>query len=836
MRVSDYTEAPYQGVSQAPPQVRLSTQATAIEDWSINVPSGAQPRAPWEFISIMSGLTTANLASEFIRKAGVGDFVFTLSQEAGAVVPRLHNLLDGNTPIAITVDAAAQSYLNVGTPSPDTDLRLLTVEDYTFVLNRNVTVANGAAVSASRPREAMIWVRQAAYARTYSITVDPATGTTRTATLKTPNGKDATDGDDVDTTIIATALVNGAPYPVSTTGVANGATISGNLAALSGDGFTVSQVGEIIYISHPTVDFTVDAKDGQGGTALLVIKDRVQSFSDLPKRCPTDGFVVRITQQTGSEDDDFFVKFRQTAGPGTGVWEETIGPGANLGANPETLPVGLIYNSGPGTWSLEVLDWEARTVGDTDLSPDPGYIGLNLEDVSFWKGRLVLLYSEGTRLSSATSPLRMYPSTLTQVLADDPVEEVNPLTKQADFRYALPFKTRLILWGKLGQAQVTTGAQPLTPQTVTSDPYSYYEFSEGVRPQTSNDRIYFVAPRGANASAVYEMEVQINDSQEANEGDDMSVSVPRYIPGDINRAATCPVQYLTVYGKTGATYVIPHLYRYADRQRVQNAWSRWNLPAESTYAGGFFDNTRFYALILRGGQVYLLRLDTADGVTDEGSAYVARIDMRLASEDISVVYDVGTDTTEVTAAYPFEAEPAVIVRAPGGVGGLTIGGELLDAPEGTTPEVLSWATGDAVLTLVGNWTGAPLWIGERAELNGITLSPIMYRDPNGRPDRSGRMVIKKLILDLADTAYLKVRVTVGGRTPRVLTFEADLWDTPGADYDQVTLYTGEWSVPVGGSASETLIEIFTDTVLPASVLGYSWEGEVNPKAKRIQSA
>lgn len=834
MRVSDYTEAPYQGVSQAPAQVRLSTQATAIEDWSIDVPSGAQPRAPFDYVTILAGLLTDDCVGEFIQKAGVGDFIFTLSQESG-IQARLYPLLDGTSPVPVTVSPEAQAYLNKGTPSPDDDLRILTVEDYTFVLNRKVTVVNGVTASATRSHEAMVWVRQGAYARTYKVTVTPSGGSPVTCTLTTPNGKDATDGKDVDSSLIASAI-NGASYPISINGVANGGSVSGSITTASlGGAFAVSLVGEILYITNSSLDFTVTVEDGQGGTALLVIKDRVQSFSDLPKKCPADGFVVRITQQTGAENDDFFVRFRQTAGLGTGVWEETIAPGANLGADPKTLPVALVYNQGAGTWGLDVLAWEPRSVGDAALAPDPGYIGTNLEDITFWKGRLNLIYAEGARLSSATSPLRLYPSTLTQVLADDAVELVNPLTRQANFRYGLPFKTKLILWGTTGQAQVTTGGQPLTPGTANADPYAYYEFSGGVRPQTSNDRIYFAAPRGASATAVYEMEVRPGGSEESSEGDDMSVSVPKYIPAGINRAATCPVQYRTVYGKTGDSAVFSHLYRYADRQRVQNAWSRWNLPAGCTYAGGFFDNTRYYCMVKRGGLVYLLRMDTASGVVDPDSAFAMRLDMRISSMVASRSFSAITGLTTVTLPYPLQSEPRAVVSAPGGIGGEEIEGALLPAPEGTQAELGTWGPGVSVFTLVGDWTQAPLLMGELAVLNKITLSPIIYRDPSGRPNRSGRLVVKKLILDLADTAYLKVSVKIGGRAPRVMTFEASLWDTPGSGYDQVSLYTGEWSVPVGGSANETTIEIFTDSHLPASVLGYSWEGEVNPKAKRIQS-
>lgn len=840
-RTSAYSEAPYQGVSQAPTQVRLPTQAEALEDILVTVPAGVAKRPPFQWLTGLSGPSSDDLAEAYISKT-VGDFTLVVSNEGGTVRPRLYSL-DGLptstpllSPVSVTISPEAQAYLNEGNPSPSEDLVLLTVEDYTFILNKKVTVANVATSSATRPNEAMLWVRQAAYARTYEVKITYG-ATTATVTLTTPNGKDATDAVDIDTDVIAEGLYSGT-YPTGSTSAANGATSSGDLSSLTSDGFTVTLQGGVIYLSHLSQDFALEVTDGQGGDGLLAVKEKVQAFSDLPKKAPVEGFTVRISQQTGTEEDDFWVRWTETAGKGTGVWEETIAPGANLGVDPETLPVGLVYDRGAGTWSIDVLSWTGRTTGDELLAPDPGFIGETLTDITFWRGRLVLLYGEGGRASSSSDPLRLYISTLSQALADDAFEIVNPLEGQAEFVHAASFKKVLILWGRKGQAQVHTNGQPLTEANTVVEPYAGYEVSGRVRPQQSNDRIYFVAPRGGSASAVYEMEVPTTSASEtAAEGDDMSVSVPRYIPADLDRAATCRVNYLTVYGKTGAEEVTPHLYRYTERQRVQNAWSRWRLPEGCTYAGGFFVNTVFYCFVLREGVVHLLTLDTADGVTDVGGPFLTRLDFRLDTGAATVgrVYNASPDTTTVTLPYSPATEPLFVVGPTGGEAGPLIGGSRLEAAPGELAEVLSWSSASPTVTLSGDWTQVPLVIGE-AYAARWELSRIHYRDPQGRPNRTGKLVLRKLTFDLDRTAVLSVRVTVGGRTPRVYTFESSLLDTPGADYDQVNLYSGPWSVPIGGDSEETTIEVLMDSWAPANILGYTWEGEINPRAMRMQGA
>lgn len=839
MRISSYAEAPYQGVSQAPAQVRLPTQAEALSDIFTSVPSGAQKRPPMNWACGLEDLATNDIASTYIPKGSVGNFLFTVTNESGVVTPRLYSL--GGLPSSaamiaaetVTISSDAQAYLNSGNPSAADDIVLLTVEDYTFILNRKVVVANGATASSTRPFEGMLWVRQAAYARTYQVIVRQGATVLETVTLVTPNGKDATDGKDVDTDIIAGGLY-GSSYPVGSTSATNGASVTGSLSSLTGSGFTVTLQGGVIYLSHATVDFTLEVKDGQGGQALLAIKDKVQTFADLPKKAPVAGFTVKITQQTGTDDDDFWVQWVETAGRGTGLWQEALAPGANLGVDPLTLPVGLVYDSGAGTWGIDVLDWVGRTTGNEELVPDPGFVGQVLEDITFWRGRLALIYNEGCRASSATDPLRLYPSTLASVLDDDAFEVINPLEGQAEFVHGVAFKQVLVLWGRKGQAKVRATQGALTPDTVACEPYSHYEVSPLVRPQASNDRIYFATPRGSAATAVYEVEVPSTGNEDAAEGDDMSVSVPRYIPAGINHAATCVVNYLTVYGKLGDTYVTPHLYRYSDRQRVQNAWSRWHLPEGCTYAGGFFVNTVFYVIVKRGGVVHLLTMDTADGVVDPGSDYLAHLNYKLTDDTlISLTYDSVTDVTTAVFPYVPAVAPTFLVAYPGGVAGPTVGGELLDAPEGTVAEGVVWTAASNTVTIPGDWSQVNLIIGE--DYTGAwTFSRLFYRDPEGRPNRTGRMVLKKLTLDLDRTVTLAARITIGGRPPVTYNFESTLLDTPAAAYDRVNLYSGPWSIPLGGTSEEVTIEVLMDGWGPANVLGYTWEGEVNPKAMRMQ--
>lgn len=829
-RISDYSEAPYQGVSQAPAQVRLKQQAEVVEDTQLSIPQGAEKRAPFEFLCKLTGHpgdtdgTFALVSSEGVN------YALTLTEESGSVVPRLYDLSSlplgysatGLASESITVTSDAQDYLDEGTPTPSLDFSTLTVEDFTFILNRQMDTAKQSGTAATRPFEALLFMRQGTYARPYSVTVDPVTGSSVTAIVTTPNGKDASDGNWVDTDVILAGLKTGS-YPYAL----NGASVSGALDNLAAAGFTLTQLGPVLYISHPTNNFTVTVADGQAGTALTVIKDKIQAFSDLPKR-GIDGFKVRIGQQSGTEEDDFYVKFSETAGPGTGVWEETLGSGSELGLDALTLPVGLVFEL--GAWTLKALDWQGRLVGDETLAPDPDFVGKPLEDITFWKGRLGLVSSEGVTFSAADDPFKLYPRTLSTKLASDTVSLLNPFAHKAFFKYAIAFERKLILWGNTGQAQVTSGQDVFTPDTADIDEFSTYEFATTAPPQGSNSRLYFLAPRGINYSSVFEMD--INQTTSKVEGDDLTVSVPRYIPAGIDRVANCQVNYQMVYGKSGAAQIVPHLFRYAEKQRVQNAWSKWNLPPGYSYGGGFFVNTSFYFLACKSGSAYLLKADLSPGNLDPdpASRILTRLDFRASEDSVQISYDAGADETTLTTPFPLEGAEQVIVRAPGGIGGEELSeGELLDAPEGTEAEVLSAA--GTTLVLRGDWTQAPFWVG-KPYTKLVELSKFYARDGEGQPYSSERLSLRPLILELDETAYLKVRVTVGGRTPKTYTFEGSQADDPSSVYNEVPLYKGPWRVPIKGSSQATKIELINDSPFPSRILGYTWEGEINLRATR----
>jgi hypothetical protein len=779
---------------------------------------------------------------EVIERVGNTDAILTVTNEAGVIVPRVYPL--AGLPQAytgalyphdpITIDPDAQAYLDYGNPDPTTDLVATTIEDYTFILNRKVNVdilrtAGVPQVNPTRVPEAMVWVRASAYARTYKIVVTPAGAGAVTVILKTPDGSASTNAEWVDTDKIAASLISGAYTAL------NGASITGNLAALAASNFVITQIGGVIYLKRTSGgDFTIAVEDGQGGIAFTALKGKVQRFSDLPQKS-VEGFTLRVTQSTGDGDDDYYVAFEETAGSGTGIWKEVLGAGAQLGIDPATMPVGLFND---GSWKLQVLPWKPRQIGDETLAKDPDFVGQPLSDLTFWRGRLALFSDEGISLSAAEDPFRHYPKTLTTVVDSDPLGLISPYPNVSKLRYGVPFESSLIGFGDIAQVQVTSNGV-VSLNNASIDVLSAYEFLTTARPQAVNGKLYFLAPHGEQYATVYELAVsRLNNAiNNLTDADDLSTDTPRLLPVGIDRVAGCAVNYTVMYGVSGTSVLYPHLFRHKDRERVQNAFvDGWNLPEGYLLGGMFFRNTKLYVLACKDGFSSIAMADLSPALRDPGSSNIlTTLDFRASEVQVDRSYSSTTNLTTLTLPFARTNAVQVSVRAPGGPGGEYLSdGSLSAQPEGfLIPVALDQsAAGDDQILLEGDWTGCPLWVGFRyaARWRPTRLYAITQ---DGTPLRSGRLGLRRLIADVAETSYVRCEVTVGTRPPKATEMTGYSWDAPNSLYDKPPFYTGPFKVALHGESEQTTIDFINDQHLGMSLLGFEWRGELNLKASKL---
>ena len=168
-----------QGVSQQPDNLRFPGQCDEqINAWA-TVVEGLVKRPPTEYTKkIDSSSTNADkLFTHFVKRSEQNQYCVAVSLGGIGVI----NTADG-TQVSIAVTSIANSYLSLGgqaslgaVANPLSDLRALTVADYTFLVNKNKTVGRSTAESQKSdvPKdESLIVVKLGDYEKAYSIYVD----------------------------------------------------------------------------------------------------------------------------------------------------------------------------------------------------------------------------------------------------------------------------------------------------------------------------------------------------------------------------------------------------------------------------------------------------------------------------------------------------------------------------------------------------------------------------------------------------------------------------------------------------------------------------------------
>ena len=299
-----------QGVSQQPDKERLQGQVTEMTNMTADVVRMLSRRPSSEFVASFN-IGAVDITKCFVHfySRGDGEQYWIVIAPGGAVY-----ILDLDGTLATkTVTSQFTSYIT--SSDPKTDLRMTTVGDYTFVVNKTKTVSMSGATSTtdtSRTKSGLVEVLVGQYSRDYTVTVSvnnvdfTATHSTDASTATNAEEKVATD-------YIAEKLETA-------------------LAGLS-TSFTISRVGSSIRLTPLTanLNYSITTSDGLGGGAMrAVTKHTVGSFEKLPVKAK-NGDIYKVEGGVGSVDD-LYMEFQvQGASSGNdfqdGTWREAIGPG-----------------------------------------------------------------------------------------------------------------------------------------------------------------------------------------------------------------------------------------------------------------------------------------------------------------------------------------------------------------------------------------------------------------------------------------------------------------------------------------------------------------------------
>jgi hypothetical protein len=765
------------GVSQQPFTLRLGSQAELQENGLSTTSQGLRKRPPTKHLKkILSG-TYTNSYIHTINRDEIERYVVVIANSDLKVFDLAGNEKTVSFPNGKAYLAAADA---------TNGFRAVTVADYTFLVNKTVTVTPGTSVAAVRPFEALVNVKAGNYGKTYNIIINGVTS----ASYTTPDGSVASHVTAISTDNIAGTLINQL--------IANG---------YNSGPWGVSITGSAIYIRNNTSDFSIVCTDGFNNGGMAALKDQVQKFQDLPANAGVNGFAVEVVGDKQTGFDNFWVRFDSA---GSGAWKEAIEPGTRLGLTASTMPHVLIRNA-DGTFTFRPEVWTSRIVGTLDSNPDPSFVGRKISDIFFYRNRLGFLADESVIFSEASEFFNFYRTTVTELLDSDPIDVTVSHTKVSTLQHAIPFNRQLLLFSAQSQF-VVEAAELLTPRTIAVKQATEFESDPLVKPAGIGKNVYFAVPKG-EYSGIREY-FPVDEISGINDSVEITGHVPEYIPKNVTKIAPCLTQdMLAIISNEDRSSIWVYNFFFNNTEKLQSAWSRWTLDSSSSILAADFILSDLLLVVQRSDGLYLEKMSVALGDIGTNEPYNVHLDRKLTVASANLTWD-GTYTNIATAHLPGSissgAWEAVVPMGQPKKAGLRVPLE-------------STVTGARML---GNYTGCNLVVGCKYTFR-YQFSPITMKQQAGnaqKSDTTGRLQLRTMQVNFANTGYFKAVVTPEGRNSYEYTYSGKILGLPSSTLGQIELDTGNTKFPILAQNTGVTIELNSDAPLPCSFLSADWEG------------
>lgn len=548
--------------------------------------------------------------------------------------------------------------------------------------------------------------------------------------------------------------------------------------------------------------------DGYNNQAAFGILKFVQKFSNLPVNAP-DGFTVKITGEEGSSTDDYYVSYVAE----DQVWRECARPSMKNHIDNTTMPHVLVREA-DGTFTFKCADWSVRDVGDEDSNPEPSFIGGTINDVFYHRNRLGFLSGENIILTRSADFFNFWMTSATKVQDTDPIDLAVSDNTISTLYNAVTFDTDLILFSQEAQFMLSADGI-LTPTSANLSPaVTHYEASLKAKPVNAGRNVYFVAER-AKYTTVREF-FTAADNTDAKDVQDITSHAPNYIPNGVYKIIPSTVENVMLYLTEGdETSIYVYKYLFIDSQRVQAAWSKWDMQGV-VYGGQFIDNY-LYLIVERNGYYCLEKISFTINTTDfDSEAYRILLDCKHSYQIPADCYDSLNDETTVSVSdifgdiYEQDRQYSAV------------------APDGTYTKAK-----EGKLVFIGDYSNQVLTVGINYNFK-IVMSTIMVKQSDNGSTQAlieGRLQLRQMWFNYADSGYFKVTVDIKDKQAYIYEYTSRLLGTRFNILGAMPFTTGSFKFPIQAKNENVNICLETDTPLPVSLVGAGWIGNYQRRTR-----
>lgn len=778
------------GISQQPDILRYSNQGQLqINGWSSET-QGLQKRPPTKFVKRLhlAGAFGQNPLIHLINRDAQEQYYVCFSG-AGLVVFDLQ----GNQ-----YDVRGYNgYANVA--NPRTDLRLVTVADYTFVVNRKTVIETSPVLTnpsyPSVNQRALISIRGGQYGRTLSIYING----NLFGQIKMPNGS-------------AEKVPPGDPYAgMNQVDMTDATWIAQTFATIIntnwGPAGWVAEAGSgwlMVTAPSSTTVQTVATFDGYAGQLMNGFIYQVQTFTKLPAQAP-NGYIVEITGESAKSGDNYWVVYDGA----NQVWKETSKPKIIAGFQYYTMPHALV-RAADGQFDWVAPQWDLRKAGDDDTNPMPSFVGGTINDVFFFRNRLGFLSGENVIMSRPSKYFNFFPASVATLSDDDPIDVAISHNRISILKYAVPFSEQLLLWSDQAQF-VMSSSGILSAKTIELNLTTQFDVSDGARPYGIGRGVYFAAPRASFTSLKRYYAVQ--DVSDVKSAEDVSAHVPNYIPNtvfNIHGSGTENFVSILSDGNAGAMYVYKFLY--LDERLVQQSFSHWEFGNSTRVLACASIGSYCYIMLERPEGIMLERMEFTQNTVDFPiEPYRTYMDMKKV---VTLgAYDPDSNSTSVNVSSIY-----------GGVPGPDAVFYTVDATGSLVEHEGPWTSG-SLITFTGNRAGESVVIGKKYTFQ-YEFSKLLIKqtadDGTVSTEDSGRLQLRRMWLNYETSGSFEVNVN-NGSSEYVYVMSGGRLGSQ-VTLGQMSLGNGQFKYPVNGNAMAQRVTITSSTPNPLNIIGCGWEG------------
>jgi hypothetical protein len=831
-----------QGVSQQAAEQRRDTQCEEQFDCVNSPVNGCEARPPVEVLAVLRGVEFQNAFCRQIARGTEEHYLAVFANDAPGAKIKVFDLNNGEQ-CEVTF-TASQDYLFTD-DTPRDKLRAATLEDFTFVVNREVKPEIDPDVVAPNDyNEGICYFKAGGYKITFQCSIgysgniyhfkyeSPDNSTAANAAYITTNQLAATfyraftggtiSNSESGSTIVAPLREEGqASYGGGVGGDAPpGQAATGDIT-LTSLGFYVALNGNCILIGRADDNpFTIDTSDGVGDTYFRSVKGQAQAFSDLPKNC-FKGFTTKVKGSNADDEDDYWVAFKGSEGA-DGFWEECAQPGTLTDLRKATMPHALV-NTGYQQFDWRQPDWQPRVSGDGEInSKNPSFVGKEIVDIFYSNSRLGML-TEGSAVWSVNrNPFTYYPSSAQSTLDTDPIDiQVGGGKEIALIRKAVQINESTFLWAEGLQFRINNNNDIFKQDSVQADPSTQYEFSSRCDPQPVGQSLYFATEPGGFSTLI---DLSVKDGKP--QGDtDVTGHVKKYVPSGIRHmAGSSTLNMLFVQSDYEPDKLFLYQFLLTTEERLQSAWNTWRLPAGCRVLWIGIRRNKLKMLVQIGTWgALLLQCDLSVDATDPGyEDYLTRMDFRMPEGLLIRAYFPETQTTKILLPFPVDTAR-----------GYVFSGNPDDCPmfvanrstsdnrhRGHNWQIASIQWDDTfdcdVITVSGDCSQEELYVGLRIAST-RTEGEFFLRSPQQGAIDLDRLQIVECAYTYSRSGYWRAEVTQELPAPRTDTYHMTGRAFGAADNIIGThpIVGGRFIVPVNAESTKVRIKLINDSFLPS---------------------